>query len=312
MPQEGHRELDIVVAGEINVDLILTGPDLQPQFGQEKLVDDATLTMGSSSVIFACQAARLGLRVALIGNVGGDALGEFMLRGLQERGVHTEWVRRRTDLKTGITVSLSGPGDRAMFTYPGCIPTLRAADVPDELLRRTRHLHVGSAFLQEALLPELPSLLGRARECGCSTSLDTGWDPHERWNGAVQAALQETTVFLPNEEEAPRLAAASTPEQALEALAQRIPIVAIKLGAKGAIAARGAERCRCPAYRVPVVDTTGAGDSFDAGFVYGFLQGWPLERCLKLGCACGALSTRALGGTTAQPSLAEALALMES
>jgi sugar/nucleoside kinase (ribokinase family) len=305
-----HR-YDVLVAGEINVDLILTGSEVRPQFGHERLVQDATLTMGSSSVIFACQAARLGLRVGFVGMAGRDTFGDFMLAGMDERGIDVGPVVRLPGTKTGITVSLSEPRDRAMLTYEGTITALRAGDVPNDLIASARHLHVGSAFLQAGLLPGLPDLFGRARALGVSTSLDTGCDPAERWDGAVHAALRQADVFMPNEVEAPALTGAPTPEVALEVLAERVPVVAVKLGARGALAASGSERTECSPFRMSVVDTTGAGDSFDAGFLYGYLAGWPLERSLRLGCACGALSTRAAGGTASQGTLPEAMALVE-
>jgi len=302
---------DILVAGEINVDLILTGERVRPDFGHERLVRDATLALGSSSVIFACGAARLGLRVAFRGVAGADALGDFMLAGMAEKGVDVSHVERVRGRKTGITVSLSEPGDRAMLTYPGTIADLAAEGVPDSLLAQARHLHVSSAFLQEGLLPGLAGLLRRAKAQGCSTSLDTGWDPAERWNGYLHEALEQVDVFLPNEEEAPRIAAAATPEEALEVLARRTPVVALKLGSRGAIAAAGSERAACGPFRVTPVDTTGAGDSFDSGFIYGYLKRWSLDHALRLACACGALSTRAAGGTGSQATLAEALALVD-
>ena len=304
---------DILVAGEINVDLILTGKTVRPSFGHERLVDDCTLTLGSSSVIFACQAAKLGLKVAFVGKVGEDTFGDFMLRGMAAAGVDVRNVIRSSALKTGITVSLSEPHDRAMLTYLGAIAELTAAEVSDDLLRRCRHLHVSSAFLQAKLLPDLADLFRRARALGCTTSLDTGWDPLERWGHEVVAALHQVHVLLPNEEEAPCLARAlgaagvQSAEEALVALTGAVPLVAVKLGAKGAIAMAGGERYACPAPRLEVVDTTGAGDSFDAGFIYGYLKGWPVSRSLALACTTGALSTRAAGGTTAQATLAEAM-----
>lgn len=306
----GEREFDVVVAGEVNVDLILTDEVVRPIFGQEKLVQDATLTMGSSSVIFACQAARLGLKVAFVGKAGRDTLGDFMLAGMRERGIDVSRIERVEQPKTGITVVLSEPRDRAMFTYAGTTTELTEADVPDELLRSACHLHVSSIFLQERLHPGLEKLLARARKQGCSVSLDTGWDPREDWDGGLHRALRQVDVFLPNEEEAPPIAGVETPAEALEHLAALVPVVAVKLGSRGAMAARGEERAVVPAYRVEVVDTTGAGDSFDAGFLYGILAGWPLEKSLRLGAACGALATRAAGGTTSQATLDEAMALV--
>jgi len=301
-------DYDLLVLGEINVDLIVNGEDLVPVFGQELLVDDVTLTMGSSSVIFACGAARLGHRVGFVGVVGDDELGYFMLREMRARGVDVSSVIVDPAIKTGITVSLSTPSDRAMLTYAGAIAALRADQVDPRLLDRARHLHVSSYFLQDGLRPGLPALLASARARGLTTSLDPGFDPHETWDSGLHEALRHVDVFLPNEVEGPAIAGTADTGSALETLATRVPVVALKLGAQGAVARRGAEVERATPPPVRVVDTTGAGDSFDAGFIYGYLAGWPLAQTVRLACACGALATRLPGGTNGQPTLEEALA----
>jgi sugar/nucleoside kinase (ribokinase family) len=296
---------DVLVLGEANVDLIARAADPMPVYGQEKLLHDLALTVGSSACIFACQAAKLGLRTALVSVVGDDEFGRYLLRALGECGVDTARVERSSRLKTGVTLSLTTPGDRAMLTYPGTIGALESAAVDPRWLEQARHVHVASYFLQAALAAGLPELLARARRAGTTVSLDTGWDPAERWDGGLQATLAEVDLFLPNETEALNISGQASVWAALAELAGRIPTVAVKLGAEGAIARSGAEMAQVPAIAVEVVDTTGAGDSFDAGFVYGYLQGLPLARCLELGALCGGLSTRAAGGTTAQPSLEE-------
>lgn len=302
------KEFDLLVAGEINPDLILSDPALEARFGQqETLVEDATLTIGSSSAIFACGAARLGLKVAFIGVVGNDIFGNYMLTALTSRGVDVSQVIIAPDQKTGLSVILDRGLDRAILSHIGTMNALRADQVTDDLLRRARHLHVASYFLQTALLPDLPALFKKARALGVSTSLDTNWDPAGQWSG-VAASLQATTVFFPNQAEALALTQTSTAEEALQALAGDVPIVAVKLGKLGAIARRGDEIVHIPALSVDVVDTVGAGDSFDAGFIYSYLQGWSLEAMLRLAVACGSLSTRAHGGTAAQATLQEAMA----
>ena len=300
-------EYDVLVLGEINVDLILRADEIAPVFGQELLVEDATLTMGSSSVIFACGAARLGLRVGFVGVVGDDEFGRFMLREIKARGIDVGPVIVDPTVKTGITVSLSTATDRALLTYSGSIAALTPERVDRVLFDQARHLHVGSYFLQAGLRDGLPELLAQARARGLTTSLDTGWDPGEKWNGGLKETLARTDVFLPNAEEAPAITGKADVNAALAALAEQVPVVAVKLGAEGAVARRGKEVVRAAPPPVQVVDTTGAGDSFDAGFVCGYLQGWPLERTLRLACACGALATRQPGGTNGQPTLAEAL-----
>lgn len=300
--------VELLVLGEANVDLIVRAEDPTPVYGQEKLVDDLLLTVGGSASIFACQAARLGLRTALAGVVGEDGFGDYMVRALAERGVQTQYIRRASGVKTGATISLSTDRDRALLTYSGTIAALEAEMVEPEWLRGVRHVHAASYFLQPRLAPGLPALLARARKAGATVSMDTGWDPANRWDQGLPAALAQVDLFLPNEVEALAISGRETIEEALAELATRIPVVAIKLGAEGAIARSGQEVARAPSVPVQVVDTTGAGDSFDAGFVYGYLQGMTLADCLEMGTICGSLSTRAAGGTGSQATLAEALA----
>ncbi len=300
------QSFDLLVAGETNPDLILTG-NVTPEFGQvEKLMDNATLAIGSSSVIFACGAARLGLNVAFIGKCGDDVFGRFMLDEMQKRGVDVTHVIVVPDGVTGITISLNKGNDRAMLTHLGLIAELRAEDIADSLLARARHLHVASYFLQTNLQPDLPALFKRAHALGLSTSLDTNYDPTEKWIG-FDELLSVTDVFLPNETEAKSLTGAENIEEAADRLKSKVEAVAIKLGKDGALGISKSQKIQVESIPVNVVDTVGAGDSFDAGFIYGYLNDWELKKSLRLACVCGALSTQAAGGTTAQPTLEEAL-----
>jgi sugar/nucleoside kinase (ribokinase family) len=297
---------DIIVAGEINPDLILTG-NVEPAFGQvERLVDSAVLAIGSSSVIFACGAARLGLNVAFIGKCGDDFFGDFMLAEMKERDVDIGNVIVVPGGSTGLSVILNREDDRAILTSPGLMSTLKAEDIPDNLLRQARHLHVASYFLQESLQPDLHRLFESARALGLTTSLDTNYDPTEEWRG-FDELLSVTNVFLPNRAEACSVAREDDVERAAIQLSGRVETLAVKLGADGALGMRNAQTVRVPSLPVKVVDTIGAGDSFDAGFVYGYLQGWSLERTLRAATVCGALSTRKSGGTAAQATLDEML-----
>lgn len=301
-----HRELDIVVVGDCNADLILTG-DVMPQFGQvEKLIDDATLTIGGSASIFACGAARLGLRVAFIGKVGDDEFGGFMRRSLAARGVDTSGIVVDPTIKTGLTVILSTGSDRAMLTFSGTIGALRGDEVDLNVLKRARHLHLGSYFVLDALRPAVPALFAAAQAEGLTVSLDTNYDPLEQWDGGLSEALRHVDVFLPNETELRAIAQRGDVHDALDTLSRQVPLVVVKRGADGAAARHGAETMQVESIPVTPVDTTGAGDSFDAGFIYGYLNQWNMAQALRMGCVCGALSTRAAGGTGAQPTLEEA------
>jgi sugar/nucleoside kinase (ribokinase family) len=304
--QNTGAEFDVLVVGDLNADLVLTG-DVVPAFGQaEKLVDDARLTIGSSAGIFACGAARLGLRTALAGVAGADEFGAYMRRALTDRGVDTAGLIVDPALKTGLSVILSRGSDRAILTFAGSITRLKLEHLDMARLGSARHLHLAAYFLLAALRPDVPRLFAAAHAAGLSTSLDTNYDPAQRWDGGLDEVLRHTDVFLPNEVEAAAITGQADPRRALETLARRVPTVALKLGAAGALAQQGADAASAPALPGAVVDSTGAGDSFDAGFLRGWLDGWPLERCLRLACACGSLSTRAAGGTDGQPTLAEA------
>lgn len=310
MSSSEQRDFDLVVVGELNADLILSG-NIEPAFGQvEKLMDDATLTIGSSSAIFACGAARLGLKTAFIGKVGDDAFGHFMIRALAERGIDTSGIVVDANIKTGLTVILSRRTDRAILTYLGSIAALRFSDVSHGVLQRARHLHLGSFFLLDALRPNTPALFALAHQYGLTVSIDTNYDPAEQWEGGLQAVLRHTDVFLPNETELLAIAQVSDVPAGLARLSQVVPIVAVKRGGQGAMLQHQHDILTAESISVDVVDTTGAGDSFDAGFIYGYLQHWPLDRCLRLACVCGALSTQGVGGTARQPSLAEALSFL--
>ncbi len=287
---------DILVAGEINPDLILSG-DVEPAFGQiEKQVESAALTIGSSSAIFACGAARLGLRVAFIGLCGDDIFGRFMLDEMSRRAVDVSNVIVRSEGQTGLSVILNNGADRAILTHPGLIAEMQAEDVPDDLLRQARHLHVASYFLQTKLQHGLPALFHRAHSLGLTTSLDTNYDPSGKWIG-FDALLSETDVFFPNKAEALSITWAGDVESAARQLANKCRLVAIKLGAEGAALCINNKTISVPSIPVKVVDTVGAGDSFDAGFLYGYLAGWDLDKALQLGRGCGALSTQASGWT---------------
>ncbi len=315
-----EREFDVLVVGELNPDVIVVDDDPRPRFGQaETIVEAISLVVGSSSAIFACGAARLGLRTAFVGVVGEDVFGRFTLGALAERGVDVSRCVVAQDRPTGASVILARGPDRAVLTSIGTIDALRADEVPLELVRRARHLHVGSTYLQASLRPGLPSLLGQARAAGLSTSFDCNWDPTDAWDGSIDELLTVADLFLPNSAEARRLTGAVDDRTAAAELMRRGGLgprnggphqsgltVAVKRGPKGALAVRGTEFAAADALPVRVVDTTGAGDSFNAGMVFGWLAGWSLEAALELGVACGSLSCRELGGTASQPTLEEA------
>jgi sugar/nucleoside kinase (ribokinase family) len=303
---------DLVVLGDCNPDLLLRG-DVVPAFGQvEQIVDEARLTIGGSGAIVAAGAARLGLRTALVAVVGDDVFGRFQLEALGQRGVDLRGVVVDRARPTGLSVLLTRGDDRAILTSIGTIDQLRGELVAREVLLVARHVHVSSYFLQARLRPDLPALFAEVQDAGLTTSLDTNWDPSDGWEDGLDALLPLVDCFFPNAAEARLIAGEESVEAAAASLARRVNVVAVTLGGDGAIAVSGDTAVKAPALAVDVVDTTGAGDSFIAGFLVGHLRGWPLERTLRLACACGSLSTTQTGGVDAQPTVEQALGAIES
>ena len=299
---------DLVAIGDVNLDVIVVSADLDIRFSQhESFVDDARVVLGGSAAITACGATRLGLRTAFAGVVGDDALGRLCREQLVHRAVDVSMLATDPDVGTGLTVVLETAGDRGMLTYGGSIRALSSRHLSLDALATARHVHIGSYFLLDGLRPALPELLAALRTRGRTTSLDTNFDPGERWD--AEAVLDHCDILLPSAAEACRLAGVTRLDDALELLAARVPIVVSTDGAAGAIAARGHDRVRATAAPLTgrFVDAVGAGDTFDAGFLYGYLHGWDLERSVRLAAGAAALSLRGHGGTERQGTLAEAL-----
>jgi sugar/nucleoside kinase (ribokinase family) len=298
---------EVLVVGDANPDLILTGDELEDgvEFGQaETLVDSAELVLGGSAAIVACGLARLGVPTALAAVVGDDLYGGFVRDVLTERGVDVRWLRTDPSVPTGLSVVLSA-ADRAILTSPGTIATTGPDAVDDEALTGVRHVHSASYFLLPGLAPHLPGLLARARAAGVTTSVDTNFDPSRTWAG-VPALLRETDVLMPNAAELRALAGRADLDEAARVVLGLGCRIALKDGADGGAYWESPDVVRrVPAPPTTPVDTTGAGDSFDAGFISAMLDGLAGEECLARAVLCGSLSTRAIGGTAAQATRAE-------
>lgn len=290
-----------IVIGELNVDLIATGVNSIPEMGVEIVVEDCALTLGSASAIFAVGMAKLGHPVTFVSQVGSDSFGDFCIDALHDARVSTKNVGRTKQFRTGVTIALSNARDRALITFPGAIESFNARRIDMSLIPRHQHLHLTSYFLQRALRKSFPDLLRRAKREGLITSFDPNSDPTDNWPQSIQHVLRFTDVLFLNKTEALKLTRVRKVEQALRKLSQLVPCTVIKLGPQGAIAVSDNQVFQSSGFDVPAVDTTGAGDSFDAGFMSAYLRGESISGCLETGNACGALSTLQPGGTAGQP-----------
>jgi sugar/nucleoside kinase (ribokinase family) len=290
---------DVTIAGELNLDLILYGLPEQLPPERELLADGMMLTLGSSSAIVAHNLAVLGSHVGFQSRIGQDPLGQIALERLHQGGVDTSHVRCAPGLTTtGLTVILHHNNWRNILTYMGTIAELAWDDLDLEYLSDASHFHLSSFFLQRGLRPKIRELLEHMKSKGLTTSLDTNDDPDDHWEG-LRHIFPFVDVLLPNEREACKLAGTADLDRAVKNLSEWVPLVVVKLGAKGSMAIRGKKRVVAPAKPIAPIDTVGAGDSFDAGFLHQYVRGADLETCLNSGNLAGALSTTRPGGTEA-------------
>jgi sugar/nucleoside kinase (ribokinase family) len=298
-PGAEHR-FDVTIAGEINLDLILYGLPERMPVERELLASGFQVTLGGSSAIVAHNLASLGSKVGFVARVGSDELGKIALERLAESGVDLSEVQTRAGSSgTGVTVLLPHGRERHILTYLGTMAEMSAEDLPLEYLTSSRHFHLSSLFLQRALQPGLPALLCSLKEAGLTISLDTNDDPEDKWGGVLDEILDLVDVLLPSESELIRMAGAATLEQSMEKIGRRVPVIVVKCGSDGAFVQDGATRQRVPGVSVVPVDTIGAGDSFNAGFLSAYLRGTSLLEAARMGNITGALSTLAAGGTEA-------------
>jgi sugar/nucleoside kinase (ribokinase family) len=299
--------MKILVIGELNPDLILQNYSGFPELGKEVTVEDCVLTMGSATAICAMALAKLGNQVGFVTKVGPDTYGDFCTNILKNAGIDVTHVEHDPATKTGITVSVSGSRDRALITYLGAMGVFDASNVTPEVFEGYDHLHMSTYFLQTSLRPNFARVLRQAHSKGLTTSLDPGFDPAETWDADLYGALQHADIFFPNEVELRGVTGEEDEERAVRSLANGRTLTVAKLGSRGCMTVFEGRVYKQGPFPVKPVDTTGAGDTFNAGFLHAWLRREPIEQCLRFGAACGAISTLASGGTGNQPTEAQAL-----
>jgi sugar/nucleoside kinase (ribokinase family) len=293
------KPLDIAIVGETNLDLILYGLPPEMPTERELLGSGFTLTLGGSSSILAHNLSLLSTRVGFTSQVGSDEMGDIAIARLAEAGIDTSHIARKTGTGTGVTILLPHGRERHILTYPGVMAEMTVADLDLSYLTSARHFHLSSLFLQTALHPGLPELFDHLKQAGLTLSLDTNDDPSNNWAGILPTLLDKIDLLLPNEDEIKKIARKSTLDEALDALAPRIPLIVVKCGSRGALVQQGSQRDWVAPVVVEPVDTIGAGDSFNAGFLRAYLNGEDPLRAAAFANVTGALSTLRPGGTEA-------------
>ncbi len=285
-------KLDLITVGEFYNDFIFYRLARLPRLGEELKTPHFARSPGGGAAITAVAARRLGLRVGIVTVVGDGA----ELEPLRKEKIDTRHALTDPRKRTAITVAVSTRRDRYLLTCEGANAKFQDL-LPWERLFpyfcSARHVHF--AFAPQRL-GAITRLLRRLRAAGVSTSLDVGWNPALRARRDFWECLGSTTIFFPNLMEAQALTGRRRPESALAALARVAPLPVMKMGPRGALAWDNGRPVHMPSPKSTVVDSTGAGDAFDGGFLYGYLRGRPLEECLRWGNLCGALSATAPGG----------------
>lgn len=291
---------EVIVAGELNVDLLLNGMTVFPSVGTEILADRMQLALGSSSAIFASNLSTLGAGVKFLSKVGDDDFGQFCIHCLEQKNVEVSGIRKDKENGTGITVVMNYGEDRSMVTYQGAMKNFCLDDIDFNELAVARHLHFSSYFLQPAIAPEIHILFKKAKQLGLTVSFDPQSDPDNRWEMDLKKILPFVDVFLPNLGEFKALTGSENWEQTATEICKYTNIIAIKAGNKGSYIFQNNNMHYCkPFLNEHVVDAIGAGDSFNAGFIFQFVRGMSVEKCQQFGNLTGSLSTTAAGGTGA-------------
>lgn len=294
------KKFDVLVIGELNVDIIINHLDSFPEIGKEKFAKNMAVTLGSSSAIFACNLSSLGVKVGFLGKIGNDYFGKIILDRLMEKGVDISFIIVDNVLNTGASIVLNFDEDRAMVTFPGAMSSLTISDIPDNTLALARHLHFSSYYLQEGMKSGVGKMFESAKKLDMTTSFDMQWDPKEKWDLDYTNVLPYVDIFLPNENEIIHLTQENSINDALKKLSRISNEIAVKKGSNGSLLQyKGTIISKEPFLNNNVVDAIGAGDSFNAGFIFKYINGFSPEECLEFGNLMGAINTTAAGGTTA-------------
>ncbi len=296
---QDEKPFDLAIAGELNLDLILYGlPSVMPT-ERDLLGTGFVSTLGSSSAIVAHNAATLGLRVQFATVIGADDFGSLALGRLQQAGVDTSAAVIDAATATGVTILLPHGAERHSLTYLGSISSLTVGHLDRARLMQARHFHLSSLYLQTGLHGGIADLLRDLKAAGLSISLDTNDDPDDTWGSPLAEILPFVDLFLPNEGELCRMAAGATLDEAIRVFGVQVPTLVVKRGRLGCRVRHGGKIFDVAGLTVEPVDTIGAGDSFDAGFLAAYLRGSSVAACAQAGNITGALSTLAAGGTEA-------------
>ena len=294
---------DVLVIGRPTADLVFTGLPSWPAVGKEVWASDLTVAPGGAFNVVAA-LCRLGMRVGMIGTVGNDAWSRSSLEAMDVEGVTSDLIQRLDQPLPSVSVAVTHVGDRGFVTYEPSDAESRIVCTGHALRVLREH---DAQFLQCCLNVDLAAYARIARERGMRTVVDCGWDEHWLGGQEIRTLMPLADIVFTNAPEACCIAGVNDPVDALHRLAEIVPFVVVKRGADGASAAVDGREYHVRTAAVPVIDATGAGDCFNAGFLYGLSRGMPVEDCLGLGNICGGMAVQRAGGFAGAPRLEELL-----
>ncbi|GGI45296.1 ribokinase [Paenibacillus marchantiophytorum] len=298
------KKFDAVVIGDANIDLVVAGLNQFPQPGQETFVTNMTKHIGGGAALFAISLAKLGLRVAFNGVLGDDDYGRFILEKFTQYDIDTSLIQTSKTTQTGITIAINPETDRSFITYAGSNLELQIGQLNLSELAQGKHVHI-TGYRGRQNHEEFMSVAKTLKKMGITLSCDLGWDDSGEWFKGVFELMKHFDVFLMNETEALHYTGFDTIDESLRFMSDCCSHIVVKLGPQGAVTMKESVQTLHAAYPVETIDTTGAGDSFNAGYLFGYLSGQDVETCLRYGNACGALSVGAYGGSTGTPDLSK-------
>lgn len=302
--------LDIACVGILVADVTVRYVSNLPETGSLQPVDKIELFSGGCASNAAIDMARLGLNVAIIGKIGDDGFGSFLRNTLIKENVNIEGLCvDKTENTSGSIVIVDKSGERSFLHYKGANATFSEDDISYATIEQAEIVFVAGTFLMPDFDGEqCASFLKRAKNMGKITSLDTAWDSTGRWMNTLKPCMKHIDFFMPSYDEAVCLSGKKEPEEMADIfLDMGVKTAVIKLGDKGCFIKDSAgEKHYIPAFEgIKAVDTTGAGDSFCAGFLTGIRKGWSLEKCGLFANAAGAHCVMAPGAVTGIKSFEE-------
>lgn len=298
------KTYDAIVIGDANIDLVVVGASGMPLPGQEIFVEQMQVHVGGGAALFALNLAKLGLKLAFNGVLGNDYYGAFVKEQFAHYGIDTSYIATSTVNNTGISIAINPEKDRSFISYAGSNSELNLGTLNMDCVALGRHVHL-TGYKGSQNHPEYMNLVASLKELGVTLSCDVGWDDTGEWYEGIFELARHIDVFFMNETEALHYTRCATVRESVEKLARYGKHVVVKLGSQGAVASKGGTMTYRSGFTVESVDTTGAGDSFNAGYVYGFLTGRDVGECLLYGNACGAFSVQSYGGSTGVTDLGE-------